>query len=342
MMVLFKQRILFCWDKLRRSLANFVTEYGKKLIGYSKDQLQIMLTTYSLYQFRKVSSKKRVICVWKDGGSDATGLADRIKGMVSSYIIADIYGYDFYTYHNQGFLMQDYLEPNEVDWRIELSEVSMGLNRFKILWYLDHLPALDPSVKEYHPHRTGDITGALPPELAEKYSFFNVFRKLFKPSERLRMLVDKAMKSANLTPNNFVAVHVRFLDFFENVETLREGAFTIRGSQEEQREMLDSVQRTIRIIRDMVGVNRVLLLSDSITFLSQSFPDYVCTLSGKLGHIQVHGHTQEVVDKTFTDMFVMAEAREIINIHGPGIYSSDYCRIASVIGNKPFKRITRL
>ena len=338
----FKKRILFCSDRLRRSLANLVTKYGRKILGFHKDQLQVMLSTYSLFQLKKISTEKRFICVWKNGGSDATGLADRIKGMVSSYIVADIYGYKFYTYHNHGFLMQDYLEPNEVDWPIDISRVSMGLNRFKIIWNLSRLPKLDTSVDEYHAHRIVDITPSLSSELAEKYSFHKVFHKLFKPSERLRKLVADAMSKANLTSNRFVAIHVRFLDFFENVETLREHAYTKRGTLEEQQEMLASVMRTIETIKASRDVERVLLLSDSSTFLSQPFPGYICTLPGQVGHIQAHVGVCNVIDKTFVDMFVMAEAKEIININGKNIYNSDFCRVAALIGNKPFSRVSRV
>lgn len=334
----FKRCFLFCFDRLRRSLANHVSKY----LGYNKDQLQVMLSTYSLYQFRKISSEKRVICVWKKGGSDATGLADRIKGMVSSYILADIYGYKFYTYHNHGFVMQDYLEPNEVDWPIDISQVSMGLNRFKIIWNLRQLPKLDTTVNEYHTHRTVDLTQSLPQELAEKYAFHKVFHKLFKPSERLKSMIAEVMNAAKLISNQFVAVHVRFLDFFENVEQLRESAYSRRGTQQEQQEMLASVKKTIEIIKETRKVERILLLSDSSTFLSQDFPNYVCILPGKVGHIQAHVGICDVVDKTFTDMFVMAEAKEIININGTNIYNSDFCRIGALIGNKPFSRVARI
>lgn len=100
--------------------------------------------------------------------------------------------------------------------------------------------------------------------------------------------------------------------------------------------------RTIETIKASRDVERVLLLSDSSTFLSQPFPGYICTLPGQVGHIQAHVGVCNVIDKTFVDMFVMAEAKEIININGKNIYNSDFCRVAALIGNKPFSRVSRV
>ena len=79
-------------------------------------RLRCLFFMYKLWPFRSVSREKRVICYYRDGSRDCPGLADRLKAMVSGYILAAENGRPYYIYHDHGFVLQDYLEPAEIDW----------------------------------------------------------------------------------------------------------------------------------------------------------------------------------------------------------------------------------
>lgn len=328
----------YIFDIIRRKAGKLVT----RCLPISKDQLKVMWTTYSLFSFRKKKKERRVICLFKTGSEDSTGLADRIKAFVSTYIVAKKNDYRFYVYHEQGFDLQKFLEPNEVDWRIKLEDISLGLNQFKILWYLGHVPKLDTSIYEYHTHRTQDICYAQGASLGPDFTFSKVFHKLFRPSAFLQNEIRKAMEESAITKGRYIAVHVRFLDFFETVETKRDTYYTRHASDEEKEMMIESMLLTIRNIHEKHEGSDILLFSDSRTFLSVEFPSYVKQLRGKVGHISVYSDDMDVITKTFVDFFVISEASKVYNINGPGTYDSNYCRVAASIGDVPFDRVPRV
>ena len=68
-------------------------------------------------------SPKKVICLF-DGRIDHCGMTDRLRGIVSAYDVAKQLGYDFRIWFVNPFRLEDYLLPNEVDWRIDESEIS--------------------------------------------------------------------------------------------------------------------------------------------------------------------------------------------------------------------------
>lgn len=82
---------------------------------------------YHLFDF--TPRKKNRVIVYMTDTSEHCGLADRLRTMRTAYVLAKENGRELYIYHNKGFKLEDYLEPNEVDWRIEEKDISFGLNR---------------------------------------------------------------------------------------------------------------------------------------------------------------------------------------------------------------------
>lgn len=303
----------------------------------------VLRSTYTLWDFKKITDEKRLIKLFCQNSADCPGLADRIKAFLGCYVIAEENGYRFYIYHDAGFNLTDYLEPNEVDWRIEKKDIQWGLNRFKIIWSTTHLEPLNKRHSEYHPHYTYEVIENVPDNLKQKYGFSETFNKLFKPTPHLRNLIDKAYQELNLVENEYIAVHIRFLNFFEAVEqNPDETPFISHASEEEQKAMIESVHATLEAIHKANDNMPILLFSDSPKFMSTPHPDYVSQLSGKVGHIYVHGGNQDVIDKAFSDLFTIAGAAKVYSIIGKDTYPSGYCKTAASLGNKPFFRVERI
>ena len=309
-----------------------------------KAKLQLIFSTYKLFAPDKNTAKeRRIIRLHINGGSDSPGLADRMKAYVSTYIIAEESGYKFYLYHDCGFQLDDYLEPNEVDWRIEKNNINFGIRHFKILWSASHIKPLNPRILEYHTHFYQDVISNLPDELKDKYSMYEVFNRLFKPTSYLTSLLEKAFQSLKLSENAYIAVHCRFLDFFEAVEHKSdEYPFMKHASDEEQMSMIRSVHKTLDIIHYENMGKPILLFSDSSKFLNSDHQEFIRTVNGKVGHIFTHSGDKNVIDKAFVDMFLMSKANKVYNIIGPGTLASGYSQQAALIGNKPFERIERI
>lgn len=311
--------------------------------GTIKDKFNLICSTYTWWQFNKLTNEKRVICIYTKTSRDRPGLADRLKAFLGCYVIAKESGYNFYIYHDAGFYLTDYLEPNEVDWRIEKDNIHWGINRFKIRWFLTQFIQLDSQYSEYHPHYTWDVIGNLPEHLKHEYNFSKTYNELFKPTRHLRNLMNTSYKELGLEENQYVAVHVRFLDFFEAVEQNPDDTPFIKlATKEEQEEMIKSIHATLDEIHAENQGMPILLFSDSIKFMNTPHPEYVLQLSGEVGHIHTHQGNREVTDKAFTDLYAIAGAKKIISIVGPRTYASGYCKTAALIGNKPFMRVERI
>lgn len=297
---------------------------------------QSVIKSYKLFDFSK-HNPARVI-IYMSETTEFAGLADRFKTFVNGYILAQENNRNLFIYHDKGFPLEKYLIPHEVNWQIKPSEICWGLNKVKLLWFDTFPLILKKKNKEYHGYALyADLAPALTPEQREKYAFDKVFNKLFRPSAHLTSLVESAMTACRLRENQFIAVHIRFLNFFEIVE---KSATEITGTPNQQEQMILDIHATLEHIHRQTGGEPILLFSDSNRFLEALHPAYVKILPGTVGHISRLSGADEITDKAFTDMFVMSKARHIYRILGDNIYAGGFAQTAARIAGKTAIDIT--
>lgn len=293
---------------------------------------------YRLFEFRLPPKTPRIV-VYMTEGTEFTGIADRLRCMVSAYVTAKENGRDFYIFHNKDFVLEKYLEPADTDWRINESQIRRGLNNVSFLWFLKSWPVLNPARREYH-YYWGNLLDKdliLPPAIQGKYTFSSAFWSLFKMSSQLERLVNESMSTAGLVENDYVAVHIRFLNFFEAVEE-RCNAVDGTASKEEQLLMLQRVAKTLDFIYKQYG-KRIILFSDSNRFLTSEHADYCTYLPGQVGHVLRNSHNDQIISKAFVDLFIISKAKTVISITGENIYGGGFSWTAAYIGGKPFVKI---
>ena len=291
---------------------------------------QSVIKSYKLFDFRRLNPSRVIIYMTET--TEFAGLADRFKTFINGYILAQENNRTLHIYHDKGFKLEKYLEPNEIDWRISPKEICWGLNKVKLLWF-DQFPLiLKKKNKEYHGYALyADLTPPNSHLLLGKYNFSELFNRLFIPSAHLRHLVDSAMRACQLAENQFIAVHIRFLDFFEPVEKEAKQAI---GTPEQQEQMIKDIHVTLdRLLRES-GCKSILLFSDSNRFLQAPHPDYVKVLPGTVGHISRNSGINNIADKAFTDFFIMSKAKCIYRILGEHIYASGFAQTSAKIGGK--------
>ena len=298
---------------------------------YSFIQWSTIRHEYRLFELKKHNPARFIIYMTEH--TEFCGLADRLRGFVSGYILAQENGRSFHLYHNRGFNIETYLQPNLVDWRISPSDISRGLNRVAFLWFTNHWPTLKHKNKEYHAYGLFNLIPHLPHNIKHKYTYGGVFNTLFRPTTHLEQLVTNALDAAGVKENNYIAFHLRFMNFFDVVEPDDTEA-DITGTPEQQQQMKKDVHAIIDKIYHEYGCQHALLFSDSNYFLSIPHPDYIKTLPGIAGHITRHNDNEAVIDKAFTDLFVMSKALQVFSITGPNIYGGAFSRTAAAIGGK--------
>lgn len=322
--------------RLKRKFIRFLYRNSPEIFMQGA-RLHMLCNMYSIIDLR--TPPERRIISYMTEGTEFTGIADRLRSIVTAYVIARENNRKYYIYHDKDFKLYDYLEPAGEDWRIDEKEICRGLNNVAFLWCLKTWPKLNPLRKEYHCYWASSLIDlkVLPPGIQEKYTFSSAFWSLFKMSPRLELMVENAMDAANLTENNYVAVHLRFLNFFEAVE---EHSTDLNGtaSADEQKAMLAAVNLTLRNIYSEYGM-RIVLFADSNRFLEATHPDFCTILPGKVGHVLRHTHNESITDKAFVDLMVISKAKAVISITGEGIYGGGFSMTAATIGHKPFIKV---
>lgn len=286
---------------------------------------------YGIGVFSSPKNKNRVIVYMSDDSAQA-GLADRLRTIRTAYVCSAISNRTFHVYHQvKGCRLEDYLEPNEIDWRINKNDIDFNLKNIAICYNYREIPVctLDRELHMYS--ADGIISEMRNADEYPEYSDHEVYRRLFKPSAMLQKMVDSTMSTAGIQENEYIAFHLRFLNFFEQVEVHGK----VSSTPEEQRQMIDSVHSVIERISKENGCEKVLIFSDSNAFIHAEHPDYIKHLPGVVGHISKHDNKQ-ITDKTFVDLFVMSKAKAIYSIRGKNIYGGGFSRDAAIIGNKPF------
>ena len=222
--------------------------------------------------------------------SDVTfGLADRFIGILSLYMFAKETNRKIKIHHTCDFLLQDYLIPNKTDWHIKEEEIAYGINECRLLIArlgqnkLKHsgLPKLSNEILQYHAYSNHDFRNYLQTNQLNKYDRHVLFHELFKPSAYLELLLQSIEADFLQTP--YLAVHLRFMNFFEQVERN-----TINGhirEEEQQQRMINLCKKQLEEIHHQFPNNIILLFTDSQFFSSLQFPSYIKSLPGKVGTI---------------------------------------------------------
>ena len=295
------------------------------------------LKRYSLWG-KKTPLSKPMIIAFVDGKSFHGGLCDRFKGMVSLFHFSLIKGYDFRISHTFPFDLEEYLLPNQCEWRVAKAEICTCYRGAKYMNLIKdgsiaRLKDLR-TTKQVHCYANRDITDALNRFYGTSHTWGELFRQLFQPSDELATLISyhKTQLGAG-----YVSVVFRFQNLL--------GDFFEYDSME-----LDTVQKERLIRQNLEGLDklvlahpgvRILVTSDSTLFLERAATmSQVYTLPGKVVHIDNKLHEpHDVYQKSFLDFYMLAEGDKIYSAGTEAMYKSDFPFYAAKVHDIPFERI---
>lgn len=276
------------------------------------------------------------------GNVSSGGLADRLRGAISTYMACQATGRNFRLLFTHPFTLSDYLVPNEFDWRVAPEEVTFSPSQSAILI----ADAVLDSKQERTKHKqllikelskNGNLQSHVYTNAAFCYDsdYGRLFHQLFKPSPTLQEHLDVIQSEIG---GPYITVSARFCnrmdDFNEEVycEPL--------SSQERERLLALCLKQTERLIASHPD-SRLVVCSDSTTFIEavcRQFNAY--TIPGTISHIGNDGtHHYDYYEKTFLDFFTIAGARHIYLLKGSYMMQSGFPYAASLIGNRPYRII---
>ena len=296
---------------------------------------------YSADAPRATNQRKQIICMY-DGRMDHGGIADRLRGVVSSYDVCKQLGYDFRIFFNHPFRLEDYLVPAQVDWRIRDDELCYnpqdaeamfcGSNGtlvepfFQRLWFMKRFREAHRQLHVY--------TNALLLPRSQRYG--ELFRELFKPSERLEQALARYSQPLK---GCYVTMSLRFIGLLDDFKE-RDGRHI---APEEQQRLMDRCVDKIRELHASEAPGKlVLLTSDSTRFLNYAAGclDFVRFIPGDVVHIDYADKTSDDINmKLFVDMFMISRAERAFLLQAQGMYNSGFPRRAAQITGIPFTHI---
>lgn len=289
-----------------------------------------------------IDCRKRAVCIY-DGKIKNGGLADRLRGIISVYEICKEIGMEFKLIFSSPFALDEFLEPNIVDWRI--SNEALNYNtKVTDICYIDTLTGSDyetkkqkkwfkkefnKNYKEFHIR-----TNAL---FAYKSGYSKLFHELFKITPRLKASIER---EKNVLGDKYISTSFRFLNLLGDFnETAGERNIL---STDEKEELIKKNLKQLQQIHNSNGDRKILVNSDSTTFLQRAAElEYTYIIPGNVTHIDSENsrNEYEAYEKTFLDFFMIANAEKILLLRTGKMYNSGYPYAASKIYNKPFEKI---
>lgn len=278
------------------------------------------------------------------------GLLDRIKGIVSSYQLATLLGYDFFLHIDTGtFDLYRYLEPCNHKMVSTGEHIVWNKNYSKPVFLMDHHPEslsaltslFKRNYRQYHVYCNQDYTDIIHPQfsIAERKQWWsNSFHELFRFSD------DVVLKANHVLPThqNTVGMHSRFMsllgDFADTGKTILN-----------ERDKKALVNECLQCVSDIVKQHPeayFIVVSDSGDFLNKvkevavelGISDRIQIDDNNIAHIDFN-NTAAVLEKTVFDFYLLTRCSLVYQLMVSKMHLSQYARYATYISNAELVRM---
>lgn len=296
---------------------------------------------YRKWKKQNNNEGKRVVFLCEKNNASG-GLVDRLRAIVSIYKTCKEQSLEFKILFNEPFELSKYLQPNKVDWEINAHDLNYNLNTTNIVnlgtptrakWMADKQEKwirkeLKKNFQEFH-----IISNT---SYSYYYDYSKLFSELFKPSQHLLKLTQIQKK---IIGEEFISVSCRFRDLLNDFnETC---PIKANLTHLEQEELVNKNIEQIERLHKQYPNSKILVNSDSITFLNAAKKkEYTYVIPGNIGHIDNKKENSGAIhDKTFTDFYMIANAKHVYLLRTGLMFESGFPYAASLIYNKPFTLI---
>lgn len=298
-----------------------------------------------IYSQKKDTTSDCPICVVNiyEGDIKSGGLADRLRGIVSTYSVCKELGIRYKLFFSDPFPLSDYLVPAKYDWSICREYLSFDSN-------CENCVVLDTTQEsDYQKSKQEAFLKKRLKEIAFQThvytnagfsydkDFYHLYNELFKPSLRLQNAIDLMLTRLG---TRYVSVSCRFLNLLGDFN--EPCGYKTSLSKNEIDVLISKIEKVIEEIHEKWVGFTVLLNSDSRLFLDRlSVYEYIEINDGNITHIdnEKSDYSYETYEKTFLDLYGIANASHIYLIKDSRMFKSGFPYMASKIGNVKFEII---
>ena len=279
-----------------------------------------------------------------NGWVESGGLVDRLRGIVSTYILCRESGLPFRLHFTSPFPLELFLVPNAYDWCIapdalrfsqpEATPVALQVGSESPWQSAKQREWLQRHIRQASGKQVHVYTNAM---FAYGEGFGTAFNELFRPSERLQQAIDSQLEALG---EGYVSVSARFLGALGD---FRDTTSVQPLPHDKQSQLIEACIGQIRLIQERHPGKTVLVNSDSTTFLAQAarLPN-TYSAPGHILHLDVPSHADALYDtyeKTFLDFFLIAHASHVYRLTTRWMHSSGFPYAASLLYGQPFHSV---
>lgn len=309
------------------------------LLSNRRFRRTVLLPLYSKKAMgkHKKAVQKAVVYMALPETTFSGGLSDRLRGIVAIYSECKRWGLPFRIVF-EPLHLEDYLAPNEYDWRIKDEDIcwdahdaypcviltyhNSSRNRWQLFvqhTLLRHF--LRKAYRQIHVYSN---------MFCRDEEYAPLFHELFKPTAELQQLIDHHLEQLG-GKRNYISLTFRFRqllgDFKEGGDTLPEA------------ERKPYIERSIATVKRLHGVHpqtKILVTADSHTFLdslaAEQLP-YVYIMPGRVVHIGfTYDASKTTYMKSFLDMYMLSFARTIYQATEDNLFDSTFPKRAALLG----------
>ncbi len=317
---------------------------GKENVCRLQSKLKYFLSFRNEYGFKRLTNVnmgggKKTAIFFIDGKTIHGGLSDRLRGLFSTYYYCLKESIDFKVYWIYPFKLQDYLEPNKVNWLVEAKDISYNRNAAAFRFFSSY------SLMNNNERSFFKIMHTRKPEL-HVYSnvtlheelYYTFFNDLFKPS---KILADSLQHNMEKIGGKYISVAFRFIGILGDFEDTNFHKELETGEKEKYiSKCLDVIRRLKSKHSDIL---KVLVTSDSPVFLERASQlTFVYVIPGTVAHMDNVNKNMKHADlKTFLDMLMISKAEYCYSYsYGKMFKGTKFARTSALIGNRKFIEIT--
>jgi hypothetical protein len=284
----------------------------------------------------------KTVVYMADGRAFSGGLADRLRGIVSTYKLCKELNIAFKIHFTSPFFLKDFLLSAGYDWHISPGEICYNWKQARPCFIYTGNNSMERQAfwaRHFFRERYKQVHVYTNMVIADK-EYGGLFRELFRPTPDLETLVDYHRGQIKVMDGGgghmYISVAFRFLQLLGDF-TEPDSNFSVLPDNE--RDAL--IHKCIGHLKEIYRENdyaKVLVTSDSITFLEEARKlPFVYVIPGEISHT---GYRQNInknaVLKVFLDYFMLSYSQKIYLVVEEQMYQSGFSRRAALHGNIPF------
>ncbi len=269
-----------------------------------------------------------ISCV--DGRLWHGGLTDRFKGIISTFAFCRQNDIPFRIKYDYPFKLEDYLIPNQYDWRLKEGEFSTNYDNSEILYLVGESKKKRyriPKRTQIHVYANRDATLN-----HDNLQWGELFKSLFQPSDTLKKAISE------LDFGKYIAVVFRFQNLLGDFPE-----YDFKPLDEEgKKKLLIKCEKAVDNFLKQYKAYNVLVTSDSISFLNMiKEKERVRIIPGKVSHVdnKVEHKNGDTYLKSFVDFFMISKAIKVFGVGTKYMYPSGFPKYAAKVNNIPFERV---